>query len=215
MTKRALIQGVGINDADYKYRIHENVNGKCKIVYQCKIHTMWKDLLRRCFNQNYKSKYPHYKEVTCCDDWLVFSKFKAWVDIQGSIFDKDGKVKQLDKDLLYKDNKVYSPENCILVSGKVNNFMLCGGQVSSSGVKGVVLNKQTNKLHVFCKDPFNRYSKYVGDVDNLLDGEVLYRKTKFGYLNDLYDSGYLETDTFYRICTTWFPEFNKRKENVS
>lgn len=204
MAKRTLIQGVGINDADYKYRISEMIGGKRKIVYQCKIHSMWKDLLRRCYNKKHKEKYPHYKEVTCCEEWLLFSNFKNWVDSQGDLFDRDGRVKQLDKDLLVIGNKFYCPANCIIVSGKINNFFLDGLPRKGSIPKGVCFNKEVNKFHVFCKDPLNRYSKYIGAVPNEEEGRILYNKTKNKYFKDLLSEGYLELDLYEKLNSVWF-----------
>ena len=200
MANRSRIQGIGINDADYPYRVHEKIDGKYKIVYQCSIHGTWKDLLRRCYNEKYKEKYPHYRDVTCCDEWLIFSNFKRWVESQGSLVDKDGKTKQLDKDLLVPNNKHYSPENCILVSVKINSFMF-------NNNKGVTFNKEVGEWHVFCKDPLKRYSKYIGKVDNLEEGRVLYRKTKHRYLKDLHEAGYLDSELFNKLCKIWFNEF--------
>lgn len=211
MTKRTLIQGVGINDADYEYRRQEKVDGKYKIIYQCKIHSMWKDLLRRCYNQQYKAKYLHYQDVTCCEDWLVFSKFKEWIDSQGDLLDKDGRVKHLDKDLLNMNNKHYSPENCIVVSRKINNFFLEGLPNKETKVRGVCYNKKVRKYQVFCKDPLNRYSKYIGNVVTVEEGNVLYRTTKLKYFRDLYHEGYVDTTYFYKICDTWFPELYRLK----
>lgn len=205
MTKpRGLIQGVGINDANYPYRKQELIDGKYKIVWQCPIHSMWKDLLRRCFNERYKEEKPCYKEVTCCEEWLLFSNFKKWVDSQGSLYDVDNTVKHLDKDLLNPTNKLYSPNNCLLVSRKVNNFFLDGKSSSTTGVRGVTFKSDINIYHVFCKDPFDRSSKFLGKVYTAEEGRELYNKTKLKYFNDLYKRGYISEELYFKLLPVWF-----------
>lgn len=102
MPKRSLIHGHGINDADYKYRLTETIGGKTRIIWQCPIHSTWKDLMRRCFSSKLKELRPHYNDVTVCDEWLRFSNFKSWIDTYNSYYDVDGNLLQLDKDLLIK-----------------------------------------------------------------------------------------------------------------
>lgn len=204
--RRGLTQGVGVNDADYQYRKQEFIEGKWKIVWQCPVHSMWKDLLRRCYNEKYKDSKPCYKEVTCCEDWLLFSNFKRWVDSQGSLYDKDGRVKHLDKDLLNPNNKVYCPENCVIVSRKVNNFFIEGKSNSTTGVRGVTFKENINRYHVFCKDPFDRFSKYLGKVYTVEEGRALYNGTKLRYFIDLKERGYLTEDLYTKLLPVWFGE---------
>ena len=41
-------------------------------------YIIWKALLQRCFDSNYKEKHPQYKDVTIAKEWLLFSNFKSW-----------------------------------------------------------------------------------------------------------------------------------------
>lgn len=102
--KNYLHYGVGINDSDYSIK-------------NCPYMRRWLSMLQRCYSEGYHNYKHTYKGCSVCDEWLIFSNFKAWMEQQ------DWEGKQLDKDLLVKGNKVYSPETCIFVDGRVNSFM--------------------------------------------------------------------------------------------
>lgn len=113
-----LIQGVGINDAEYttvKKKSLGYVNGvyKQELIWECPIYQRWRSMLNRC----YSGRYPSYKGFAVCEEWLTFSNFKAWMETQ------DWKGKELDKDLLVEGNKVYSPETCVFIDAEVNLFL--------------------------------------------------------------------------------------------
>ena len=61
-----LVCGVGVNDLPNLTRI----NGK-----QGKDYQLWRDMLRRSFSDVSDFARSAYKDVTCCDEWLIFSSF--------------------------------------------------------------------------------------------------------------------------------------------
>jgi len=90
--KDRLVCGVGINDADYPTRRYKTVNGKSKLVWTCPFWRKWKDMISRCYSERELEKYPTYKGCSVCEDWLYFSRFKAWMEKQaweGLVLDKD------------------------------------------------------------------------------------------------------------------------------
>jgi len=156
-----LVHGVGINDADYVVTVHEqyrHVDGKLKLkqVWMCPFYQTWKGMLERGYSVNYKLKFPTYKDVTVCEEWLLFSTFKSWMEKQ------EWEGLQLDKDLLVKGNKVYRPEACVFVSGQVNSFMLDCGASKGNYKIGVSWNKQNGKFMARCNNPFNSEQEYLG-----------------------------------------------------
>lgn len=121
---RTKVAGVGINDADYQVDVKRElppVNGKRKRkqVFLCHVYTTWKCILNRC----YQGKHPNYADVSVCNEWLYFSNFKKWYDSQ------DYEVgMEVDKDLIFYQNKTYSPDTCVLVTKDVNQFLVtCEG----------------------------------------------------------------------------------------
>lgn len=119
-----LVQGFGINDATYSVQIKsligykENGNPIQKIEWECPFYKRWTGMLYRAFSDNFKKKNVSYKNVTVCEEWKLFSNFKAWMEQQ------DWEGKELDKDLLFKGNKIYSPETCCFISKTINLFLL-------------------------------------------------------------------------------------------
>ena len=75
-------------------------------------------MLGRCYSKSYQEKHPSYKGCSVCEEWLTYSNFKAWMEQQ------DWEGKQLDKDLLVYNNKVYSPETCVFIAHSINLFLL-------------------------------------------------------------------------------------------
>lgn len=73
----------------------------------------WRSMLVRC----YSGRYPSYENCTVCEEWHNFQNFAAWA--QRRI--KDGY--SLDKDLLVKGNKEYSPSTCCYLPVSVNSFI--------------------------------------------------------------------------------------------
>lgn len=122
MALQKLVYGVGINDANYKVTIVEElepVNGKRRQreVWRCPFYSAWKNILTRCYSQVEQNRRPSYIGCTVCEEWLSFMNFKAWMETQ------DWENKSLDKDLLFDDNKIYSPETCVFIDKGLNSFL--------------------------------------------------------------------------------------------
>lgn len=147
MRKRnKLVRGVGINDADY------NVVG-------CPFYKRWSSMLERCYSIKLQERYPTYKDVSVCNEWLTFSNFKSWMEQQ------DWEGKHLDKDLLVEGNKVYSPEDCVFINNMVNTFVTdCAASRGELPI-GVSWHKQTNKYRAQCNNPFTKKREHLGCYD--------------------------------------------------
>ena len=116
------VMGLGINDADYAVHVRRTVlmedgTYKSKIVWMCPFHKVWTGLITRALSERFKLSQPSYQNTTVCDEWLLFSNFKSWMETQ------DWEGNYLDKDLLGGDADIYSPETCVFVSRLVNNFI--------------------------------------------------------------------------------------------
>lgn len=113
-----LIHGIGINDADYNIARYGLVGDKNQIIWRCPYYIRWKNMLARCYSEKYREKRPTYIDCYVVDQWKYFSNFKAWMETQ------DWEGKDLDKDILFKNNKAYGPDTCVFVDDKTNKFLV-------------------------------------------------------------------------------------------
>lgn len=132
---RKLVGGFGINDADYDVTV--NSNGKQ--ISTCHFYSTWRNMLIRCYNTSYLNRFPSYRGCYVCKEWKYFSKFKAWMEQQ------DYLGNELDKDLLVKGNKLYSPATCIFISKKLNYFLTESSSARGDTRIGVMFRKDNGK----------------------------------------------------------------------
>ena len=88
-----------------------------------RIYKTWMKILTRCCDStNYDYKYYGEKGIKICEEWKYFPNFYNWFNNQKY---KEG---ELDKDIIalaYKMNfKIYSPETCLLIPARLNQFFI-------------------------------------------------------------------------------------------
>ena len=77
---------------------------------------MWSSMLQRVYSNNYSA----YKECTVDERWHNFQNFAKWFEENYNPETMEGW--QLDKDILVKGNKIYSPETCCFVPIEINTI---------------------------------------------------------------------------------------------
>ena len=144
--KRTLVCGVGVNDADYI------VKGR-KTGFSCPYYQRWSKMLTRCYSEKFISENESYRGCSVCDEWLLFSAFRIWMEEQS------WKGKELDKDIIAPGNKIYSPETCCFVDQPLN-LLLCDARAIRGPLPvGVCYHKQNNN--------YIAYINYKGKRVNL------------------------------------------------
>jgi hypothetical protein len=79
-------------------------------------------MIRRCFSQAEQARRPMSKTPICSKEWIYRSNFQRWYFSQPTHYDCVGQKLQLDKDLLYFNNSLYSEDTCVLIP-KYLNFL--------------------------------------------------------------------------------------------
>ena len=83
------------------------------------IYNKWADMINRCYNPYTLNKKPCYIDVVVCEEWHNFQNFAKWYE--ENYYNYYEKL-YLDKDILIKGNKIYSPETCIFVPHEINEI---------------------------------------------------------------------------------------------
>jgi len=146
--KRSLVYGVGINDWDGAVK----VDGK--LIWK---YVLWRDMLKRCFDEKFKQKYPTYQGVTCSKEWLSMTTFIEDVSKMKGY----GLIGcALDKDILQKGNKLYSKDTCCFVPAEVNMLLIKRDNYRGEWPVGVYFHKARGKF--VARLNINGKLKYLG-----------------------------------------------------
>lgn len=139
-SNNAGVYGVGIKGGKY----HTVNNGEITKEYRA-----WKSILRRCFDVKTKNERPTYKDVTCCEEWLLYENFYKWLHSQEN-FDKwlNGYKWAVDKDILIKGNKIYSPNSCCLVPMYINTLFAIKNKNSFDTQEELDIYKQDKENNI-------------------------------------------------------------------
>ena len=189
---KGLVQGVGINDADYTVVRSYCVEGITK-KSTCPFYRKWCDMLVRCYSKKEQKRNPNYIGCTVCDEWLTFSNFKKWMETQ------DWEGKQLDKDILIKGNKHYSPETSVFIHQKVNKFTTDHASARGKYLIGVHLDRASGKFVAQCGNPFTGKQENLGKYDSEIEAHQVWKNRKHYNACMLADSGYV-TDERVRVA---------------
>ena len=111
---------------------------------QLKVYKLWAAMMNRCYNPIYLKQKPNYIGCAVCEEWHDFQNFAKWFYSERFHIFKY----ELDKDILIKGNKIYSPETCCLVPHSINMLITNSGSKSGDYPQGISLHKGTGKFRV-------------------------------------------------------------------
>lgn len=114
-----------------------------------KCYRTWINMLKRCYDPKFHEKYPTYKGCKVYDKLLNFQNFAKWYE--DNYYEIPGENMCLDKDILVKDNKIYSPETSVFVPEKINLLFIKRDKSRGEYPIGVDYYKQTGKFRVQCR----------------------------------------------------------------
>lgn len=160
-----------------------NEDGEILNSYKC-----WRGMLERCYSTKYQEKRPTYVGCTVCDNWLYYPNFKNWYD--KSYYEVENKTSQLDKDVLVKGNKIYSPETCTFVPSFINTLFTKRQKTRGELPIGVCYHKAIKKyqasLSVFKNGKAT--TKSLGYYNTPNEAFEVYKQAKEDYIKEVADN---------------------------
>lgn len=169
--RRTLVLNWGINDSK-----HPIMHGTHKEL----VYKTWTSMIRRCYSDKYHKLKPTYKGCQVCDEWKYYSNFEKW------FYDnyKDGFV--LDKDILVKGNKIYSPDTCCFVPTHINGLLAMNNKQRGKLKLGVYFKQ--GKYIAQCG--INKVQQRIGLFDNENEAHEAYKKAKYAEIRRVATESY-------------------------
>ena len=139
----------------------------------------WSDMMNRCYNKRFHLRQPQYKDCVVCEEWHNYSNFKVWYDenkAPGMAFD-------LDKDIVFKGNKEYSPATVSFVPHIINTLFLS----SKSNRGSLPLGVNFDKSHDNYRAQMNVMGKIkkLGHFDSAIDAFNKYKEYKETFIKNM------------------------------
>lgn len=155
------VQGVGfLGEGPY-------VTSKNKVLTQESV--TWRGMLQRCYDKKFLKSHPTYSDNYTAEYFHNFQNFAHWC--QSAIgFHEQGWC--LDKDMIVRGNKEYSPETCAFVPHEINNLLISSNACRGILPVGVSYNKHKRSYSASChkdgkqieigtySDPMEAFSAY-------------------------------------------------------
>ena len=169
------VYGVGMLGAKYPIK----VNGVITKEYR-----LWTSMLRRCYNDNFKSKYPTYEGCEVSDNFKSYEYFYEWCHKQvGFGNDGNGNPFHLDKDLLTKGNKVYSENTCVFIPQEINSLLTKRTASRGGHLIGVCWNKR-EKAFVAQVNKNKGKQKHLGLFKTETEAFNAYKQAKESFVKE-------------------------------
>ena len=134
----------------------------------------WRKIFERCYDKNFLNKNTSYLGCSVHPDWHNFQNFAEWYcknNIKGW---------QIDKDILFKGNKIYGQDTCCFVPMQINNLFTKSNSIRGKYYIGVSYIEKTNKYYSSIK--INSKKIDLGRYDSNEEAYEVYKKNKEAHI---------------------------------
>lgn len=151
--------------------------GKGKNTTGGRCGSIWIGLLERAYDPKHQANYIAYEGVTVCEEWHNFQNFAKWYEenyVEGWF---------IDKDILYKGNKEYSPHKCCFVPREINNLFTNRRNCRNNLPVGVSGDRSSFRA----TSTQNKKQVYFGNYKTPEEAFYAYKKGKEKYIKEVAD----------------------------
>lgn len=166
------VQGFGIVGT-------ENVRDNEGIILET--YRKWESMIGRVYSKSVKTDVNNpYFGTSISEDFRWFKDFKEWCSKQVGFGNKGW---HLDKDILIKGNKVYSPETCCFVPPEINILLVNSRATRGDFPVGVYYEASRDKFQSYIR--MYGKKKSLGRFATLEEAFYAYKQAKEDYIKEV------------------------------
>jgi hypothetical protein len=164
------------------------------------IYDVWTNVLYRGYSEKIKEKYPTYKDCSVDECWHCFQDFGNWFEYNWKPHMEGW---HLDKDILVKGNKIYSPETCCFVPPQINSLFCKATRARGRFPIGV--RKENKKFLAFMMK--NKLQLRLGLFNTIEEAFKAYKITKEAHIKEKAEEWKDKVeDKVYQAMCNWVVE---------
>lgn len=166
--------------------------------YIRRVFGIWAEMLERCYNENMRDKYPAYENCLVCDEWHNYQNFREWYDV--NFYQVGTERMHIDKDILFKNNRFYSPKTCIIVPQRIN--MLFMKKPNKYGLPNGIKPRANGRYEAQYKH------EHLGVFDSIEEAAIAHDKAKKKAIIEIANEykGSIP-DRVYQALINWIPDY--------
>lgn len=153
-----------------------------------KSYKIWHAMIQRCYStkENGRKRSRTYKGVSVCKEWLTYTNFRDWFDVNYI----EGYC--LDKDLTVLGSREYSPDTCSFVPNEINCLLLSSDNNKGEYPLGVHLDTESRKFstQISIKDGAKSTRRFLGYYLTPEDAFSAYKKFKEEWIKKVAQEAY-------------------------
>lgn len=142
-----------------------------------KIYNTWHNMIKRCYDKKYHIKKPTYRDIKICEEWHNYQNFAKWYEsnyIHGF---------EIDKDIICKECKIYSPITCMFIPQEINNLLIKSNSIRGKYPIGV--SKYKDKFQASIK--INSKRVFLGHLNTPEEAFQVYKMAKEAHIKKVAD----------------------------
>lgn len=146
-----------------------------------KTYLRWHDMMNRCYNTKFLENQPRYRGCSVCEEWWNFCNFEKWYNEH--YYEIEDESMDLDKDILFKGNKEYSPVTCCIVPHSINTLILTNKKKRGELPLGIYYDCEKRK---YCASMcYCGIQIKIGRFDTVEDAFARYKLYKEDFIKDI------------------------------
>ena len=167
----------GVGYLGCNLELKASYNGK-----KCPIYYAWVRMFERCYSKKFHRINPTYVGCTVSEEFKDYSKWREWYD--NYQYKHDGW--HLDKDLLFKGNKIYSESTCVFIPREINQVLVKREASRGEYLIGVTWCKTKKSFKAQVRKNKGKL-EYLGYFKTEIEAHLAYKEAKESYIKELAD----------------------------
>lgn len=145
-----------------------------------KEYNLWSGIMTRCYNPKYHTEKPTYLKSEVDPRFHCFQDFALWCQSQHGFREASW---HLDKDILQKGNKTYSPDVCVFVPAEINSLLTKANANRGDFPIGVSWCEGKEKFMACLRK--NNKTKHIGYFKTSTEAFLAYKREKELYIKEV------------------------------
>ncbi len=160
------------------YKAVDNYNKKS----HNRLYNVWNNMIKRCYDEQCQEKLSTYKGCSVDERWHNFQNFAEWYENNYNFNSMNNW--HLDKDILVKGNRVYSPETCCFIPQEINTLFTKRQNNRGKYPIGIYLTVEGKYKVQISRD---KIRQYLGRYDDIEPAFQAYKEAKEAYIKEVAD----------------------------